>query len=75
MPALVKALQKDLPWQAAMDALGRLGPAAEAAVPDLIQILEVDDRSEQRLAIDTLARIGAANRQTVPALVKALQKG
>lgn len=65
----------------AVDALGKIGPAASSAVPDLIALLSLrtpnpnlDPNSElRRSAADALGGIGVAARAAIPALRKALQ--
>jgi HEAT repeat protein len=69
-PALVKNLRMN-----AMSVLERLGPEAEPAVPDLIALLEDENRSleERQGAISVLAHIGPAAKSAIPALERALK--
>lgn len=53
----------------AAESLGRMGPAAEEAVPDLIQILGEENDPLRPTAVTALSAIGAG---AVPALVAAL---
>lgn len=53
----------------AADSLGRMGPAAEEAVPDLIQVISEGNGTLRVRAINALAGIGAAS---VPALTPVL---
>ena len=72
MPALVEAL-KDKEWtvrQSAAEALGKIGPKAEAAVPALAEALKDKNSVVRRIAAQALAQIGLP---AVPALAKALQ--
>ena len=53
----------------AADSLGRMGPAAGEAVPDLIRVLNDEEASVHLRAVSALAEIGTA---AVPALIAAL---
>jgi HEAT repeat protein len=53
----------------AAESLGRMGPAAEEAVPDLIQVLGEENDSLRSTSVTALAAIGAG---AVPSLVAAL---
>jgi len=53
----------------AAESLGRMGPAAEEAVPELIQVLGEENDSLRSTAVTALAAIGTG---AVPALVAAL---
>src|SRR5207302_7485743 len=73
---LVKDLKSDKPntRARAAESLGRLGPAAAPAVPQLIAALGDKVAAVQRESLIALDRIGPAAREAVPALV-ALLKG
>lgn len=60
-------------WNAAM-VLGDLGPAAEQAVPPLIQALEEKESLLRLAAVDALGKIGPAAKPAVPQMA-ALLKG
>ena len=55
----------------AADALGRMGPAAEEAVPDLVQLLTVENEDVRSHASNALAGIGEV---AVPSLISALKQ-
>jgi HEAT repeat protein len=55
----------------AADALGRMGPAAEEAVPDLVQVLNVRNDTVRSRAGKALADIGEV---AVPSLISALKQ-
>jgi hypothetical protein len=50
--------------------LGKIGPAAEKAVPELVQALIHDDFNIRRAAAETLGKIGAASDEALSALVE-----
>lgn len=58
--------------QAAAAALGRLGSAAERAVPGLIALLNNPDVNERRIAIEVLGQIGPASIAATRPLVERL---
>ena len=73
VPALVKSLG-DKCWEvrkAAVEALGDIGPAAQEAVPALVDALW-DGPSVRDTVPKALGDIGPAAQATVPALVRAL---
>jgi len=55
----------------AADALGHMGPAAEEAVPDLVQLLTVENENVRLHASKALADIGEV---AVPSLISALKQ-
>lgn len=55
----------------AVQSLGRMGPAAEEAIPDLIQVLGEENAPLRPAAVTALSAIGAG---AVPALVAALNR-
>jgi len=57
----------------AANELGRIGPAAESAVPALITLLQGKNTSVREHAADALGRIGRAAESAVPMLVTLLQ--
>jgi HEAT repeat protein len=75
LSALTKALQEDALRQIAITALGKMGPAAAEAVPDLADVLRFGHTEDiRRSAVDALVQIGPAGGKTVQALTKALQE-
>src|SRR5262249_30243011 len=58
-----------------LEAFYRIGPGAEAAVPDITAILEDESRDsdERRSAASAVGAIGPAAKTAIPALTKALQ--
>jgi HEAT repeat protein len=54
------------------DALGKIGPAAEKAVHELINALSDEDYEVRQNAVNVLGQIGPAAEKTVPFLIKAL---
>lgn len=74
VPFLIEAL-RDTPSQAklrVMEALQRIGPAAESAVASLIALLNDADIEVRRAAIVTLRHVGWSRPETVPTLIQAL---
>ncbi|HVX11619.1 MAG TPA: HEAT repeat domain-containing protein [Pirellulales bacterium] len=72
VPGLIAASQDANPLvrRVAADALGRIGPRAEEAVPRLIELL--DDEHMGDAAAEALGGIGPASRAAVPKLVEAI---
>lgn len=73
IPALVRRMKEsdDLSRHAAAVLLGKIGPGAKSAVPDLIQALPGRDKTLGKYAAKALGDIGAA--EAVPELITALQ--
>jgi HEAT repeat protein len=59
--------------QSAADGFKLLGPAAKSAVPDLVRLLNVSDKSVAANAAKCLGGIGPDARQAVLALIKAVK--
>jgi len=57
----------------AADALGRMGPEAEAAVPVLASALKDQDTGVRAAAAEALGKMGPAAKDAAPALTEALQ--
>ena len=55
-------------------ALGQIGPAAKAAVPELLHLAKDKDSPARDSAITALGRIGPDAKAAVPALIEALSK-
>ena len=55
-----------------VEVLGRMGSAAEPAVPDLVRLLDDADPEVRKAAARTLGRIGPTAEAAVPALMRAL---
>lgn len=74
VPTLIEALhRRDLNATSAARHLGRLGPAARQAVPDLIDIVKGNDAVKLRAAAAAaLGKIGPEAKGAVPALVQQL---
>jgi HEAT repeat protein len=70
--ALASALARDEINAVAAGALARIGPAAQAAVPELVRALESEDHARRWRAARTLGRIGPAAEPATAALTKAL---
>jgi HEAT repeat protein len=73
VPGLVKALnfKEAQPKAAAM--LARIGPAAKAATPALIEVVQTGDPIARHEALLALGAIGPAAKAVVPTAIKALQ--
>jgi HEAT repeat protein len=73
--ALTTALKDDeyKVVRSAAEALGDIGPAAEASVPALIELLDHDDHRVVSVAVGALGRIGPRAEAAVPMLVKLLK--
>jgi len=73
----IETLRDDDPLrrQAAIEALGKTGPAAKAAVPALIGVLKDDDPYSlvRWEATEALGRIGPEAKEAIPPLVDALK--
>jgi hypothetical protein len=59
-------------WVNAADALGRLGPAAKPAVPELIVLLQ-DDFADASAAL-SLGQMGPEASEAIPALMRAVHE-
>jgi uncharacterized protein (TIGR02996 family) len=57
----------------AVMALGRIGPKAAAAVPDLIRLLNGADTTLRRIVIDALGQVGVGTPEVLEALLAALR--
>lgn len=82
VPVLVEALTKrDAGFYAAARYLAKLGPAAKAAVPELVKVLKSDNESlygepyntAHQIAAETLGMIGPEARLAVPVLAEVLK--
>jgi HEAT repeat protein len=73
VPALVQSLNQPPLAGLVANTLGQIGPAAEAAVPALIRLIDSADDQSRREAILALAAIGPAAREAAPRLVKLLE--
>lgn len=75
IPALTQALRHANPRtrQAAAKSLARMGPAAKAAIDDLIAALDDEDEDVRKQAIRTLGQIGPDAAAAIPALVNELK--
>lgn len=74
VPTLIEALRRrDAHAKSAARHLGRLGPEARQAVPDLIEIVTGNDSAKLRAAAAAaLGKIGPEAKSAVPALVQQL---
>jgi HEAT repeat protein len=55
--------------------LGQMGPAAQEAVPALLELLQSDSVADRKLAVWTLGRIGQGAVGALPALQEAARDG
>ena len=58
---------------AAADALGKIGPEAKAAAPELAALLQDSDSNVSEAALTALAQIGTEAKLAVPVLTKLLK--
>lgn len=75
--ALRSVLRSSNSWiddYSAADALAAIGPAAQAAVPDLIKCLRSENGSAVTSAAEALGKIGPGAASAVPALTEQLKK-
>jgi HEAT repeat protein len=72
VPALASALAREGTDAVVSAALARIGPAAEGAVPALVEELKSSDPDRRWRAARTLGRIGPASAVAVPLLTQAL---
>lgn len=72
VPHLITLLRNKEMQLAAISALGEIGPAAKAALPDLKRSFHNATASVRMDIIDTMARIGAPARELMPKLIVAL---
>jgi HEAT repeat protein len=73
VPELVKALARDETNAVVAGALARIGPAAAAAVPELVKALGSPDDGRRFRAARTLGRIGPPAAAAVDPLTAALR--
>jgi HEAT repeat protein len=71
VPALVDLLRRGVRCMriAAADALGTMGPAAAAAIPDLAEALDDEFILVQFSAVDALGQLGPTATSAIPALI------
>lgn len=74
VPALAEKLEDRELAPLAATALGRIGPAAQEAVPALTKLLDSGNEETRREAILALAEIGPKAESAVPALMGLLKK-
>jgi HEAT repeat protein len=70
VPMLVRALADKRAREGAVRAIGRIGPAANAAVPALIPLLKDDSWVVRLFAAKAIGKIGPGAGQAVPALIE-----
>ena len=73
VPLLARELETIEAGLSAAEALGEMGPAARAAVPQLIRALEHRDYETRAAVAHALGRIGPEARPAIPALRKRLE--
>jgi HEAT repeat protein len=73
LPLVLEMLQAPATRQSAVGLLGRLGPAAREAVPDLVDLLKGGDQNLRMQALHALSGIGSGAGEAVPALVEVLR--
>jgi HEAT repeat protein len=71
LPTLVRELHGRA-HREAFEALGTLGTAARAAIPELLVALQGEDHETRKSATIALGNVGSDAREAVPALIKAL---
>jgi HEAT repeat protein len=74
VPRLIKVLKHEKYRAEVVYALGRIGPAAEAATDELAKLVDDKNSRVAQEAIIALGNIGPAASRAVPALIKALQQ-
>jgi HEAT repeat protein len=74
VPRLIDALKIEKCRAGVLYVLGRIGPDAVAAVPQIIPLVEDKNERVAKEAILTLAAIGPGAKEAVPALIKALEQ-
>jgi HEAT repeat protein len=75
LPRAVAMLEKPASRYQALLLVGRMGPAAAKAVPDLAKLLKDPDANLRRNAVLALGQIGPGAREVAPALVELLDPG
>jgi HEAT repeat protein len=68
-----KAADVALVWKAGAEALGRLGPLAKTALPELKKMLKDSDEEVRIVAVCALADMGPVAKETVPELIALLK--
>lgn len=74
VPRLVGALKYAALREEVIGILGRMGPAAAPATPQLVQLIEDKNPNVAHAAVLALAAIGPPAKEAVPALTQALQQ-
>jgi HEAT repeat protein len=72
VPALIEGLQHEQIFLSAAAVLGKIGPKAAAAVPELMLALHYPER-QRGAAIEALGQIGAGSKEVLPCLLRLLQ--
>jgi HEAT repeat protein len=75
VPRLVDALKHEKVRGQVLYVLGKMGPAAAPATPELVKLLGDKKEEVAREAAIALANIGPGAKEAVPALVAGLQQG